>query len=404
MAEQASTISVLPAPCPRRGQHAPWVAMDRDPDEPERAIRPGGRGGRCGVVLAALAVLLGLTGCLPLPAGSPAAPVTAPAAVPTATPALPTPVPTPVPAVDPAAVSATVAAAEARITAAGVDPLCLRLEDTDDDGTPEWVGVYLQPAESPRLLGFVLDGERWYDLAPPPSDEETGLGEYPACELEVRDVNADGRTELALWGHAGPSTAYLLLFVWDGARYAVIAAFEGEGGVRLEDTDGDLAEEVVVGLRPDGSLVREIVYTWDGHNYAWTWDRYAWFYLDRPHAHVTDTPLHALASFYLALDDRDLPGAYSLLSPAAQAALGYDGWALGFATTLGVQVGAAQVVEQGEGGAVVIAQVRAIDNVQGRAVVTVYDVEWRLVQTGAGWRLESGTSQLLEQWEVPYYR
>jgi hypothetical protein len=356
------------------------------------------------VVLAVLVVLLGLTGCLPLPAGSPAAPVTAPAAAPTATPALPTPVPTPAPTIDPAAVSATVAAAEARIAAAGVDPLCLRLEDTDDDGTPEWLGMYLQPAEPARLLGFVLDGDRWYDLTPPASEEETGLGEFPTCELEIRDVNADGRTELVLWGHAGPSTDYLLLFVWDGARYAVIAAFEGEGGVRMEDTDGDLAEEVVVGLRPEDSLVREIVYTWDGHNYAWTWDRYAWFYLDRPHAHVTDTPLHALASFYLALDDRDLPGAYSLLSPAAQAALGYEGWAPGFATTLGVQVGAAQVVEQGEGGAVVIAQVRAIDNVQGRAVVTVYDVEWRLVQTGAGWRLESGTSQLLEQWEVPYYR
>jgi hypothetical protein len=256
--------------------------------------------------------------------------------------------------------------------------------------------------DPPELLGFVLDGGSWHDLAPP-EGEEGALGEYATCELEVRDLNADGRTELIVWGHAGTSTDLLHLFVWDGARYVLLGAFEGEGGVRLENADGDLTEEVVVGLQPQGDLVREIVYTWDGTHYAWTWDRYAWFFADRPHAYADDTPLRALASFYLALDDRDLRGAYDLLSAAAQATLPYDQWALGFASTLSVEMGAAQVVSQAEGWATVAAQVRALDNAHGSVVATLYDIEWQLVETEIGWRLENGALEPLDQWEVPYY-
>ena len=361
----------------------------------------------CSVASLFLCLLL-LTSCLPtatpVPTPTPSltpTPTHTPTLVPTPT---PTPTPTPAPTLDPAAVSADIASTQARLAAAGVEPLCLRQDDTDGDGEPEWVGLYLYPADPPQLRGFVLDGTTWYDLLPPEGGEEEGtLGEYPTCELEVRDLNADGRVEIAVFGHEGTSTDFLHIFVWNESAYAVLAAFEGEGGVRMENTDGDLADEVVVRLRPEGDLVWEIVYTWDGANYAWTWDRLAWFYLDRPHAYRDNTPLHALASFYLALDDRDLPGAYNLLSASGQAARPYAEWAWGFNTTLGVEVGAVHVVTQEGGWATIAAQVQALDNVGGRVVLTHYAVEWQLVETEAGWRLESGTTEVLDEWEVPYY-
>jgi len=356
----------------------------------------------CGFVLFSLF----LSSCT-LP--GPSSPVSFPTPTSSLTPAPPVPVPTATatiaPTLDPGVVAATVAEGETRAAAAGVEPLCLYQKDTDGDGTLEWVGLYRRPTDPPQLLGFVLDGDAWYDLAPQGGAEGTewGLGEYATCELEVRDLNADGRVELAIWGHAGSSTGLLHIFAWDGAGYVLLGSFEGEGGVHLQAAEGTLADEVVVRFRPEGDLVWEVVYTWGGAAYAWTWDRYAWFYLARPHAYVGDTPLHAVASFYLALDDRDLPGAYGLLSPAYQAAYPYEGWALGFATTMEVEVGAARLAAQGDGQATVAAQVRALDNVGGRVIATLYSVEWQLVETGAGWRLESGVSEVLDQWEVVYY-
>jgi len=150
--------------------------------------------------------------------------------------------------------------------------------------------------------------------------------------------------------------------------------------------------------------VWEAVYTWDGANYAWTWERYAWFYLDRPHAYHTDTPEHAVISFYLALDDRDLPGAYGLLSASAQAAQPYETWAVGFATTVAAEVGAVHETARSGDSATVVAQVRAYDNVDGRVFATLWDVTWTVVHTEAGWRLVGATANQLDRWELPYYR
>jgi hypothetical protein len=247
---------------------------------------------------------------------------------------------------EPAAIQATVEAGASYAARAGIQPLCMRQENTDDDPDLEWVGLYLSSGEPPRLQGFILDGPNRYDLIPPESEEDRGLGEFPTCELEVRDLNADGRTEMAIWGHTQAGATLLHIFVWDGGRYALLGGFEGKGGIRLENRDGDLADEVVVRWRPEGELVWEVIYTWDGTRYAWTWDRYAWFYMDRPHAYPDDTPVHALASFYLALNDRDLPMAYRMLSPAARSARTYEDWALGFATTLRVEAGAVRVTAQ----------------------------------------------------------
>ncbi len=349
-----------------------------------------------------------LAGCYlpstPSPPLSPTQPPTlAPLPTPTSTP-LPSPTPSPTPEpplITPAAVETTIAAGEA--ATAALSPLCLRLQDTDDDGEGEWIGLYIQPSDPPRLLGFILDGGAWYDLFPPPGeDEDLGLGTYPSCDLTIRDLNGDGRTEIAVLGHAEVNTGLLHIFAWQEDRYRLLGAFIGKGGVRLTNEDGDGADEVIVRLRPEGSLVREIVYTWDGLDYAWTWDRYAWFFPDRPHPPVDDTPLHALASFYLALGDRDLSTAYSLLSPSVQAASRYEEWVSGFDTTMGVEVGAARVITQDETQATVAAQVQALDNVGGQVVVTLYDVEWLLIRMEGGWRLESGSAEPLDSWSLPY--
>ena len=261
------------------------------------------------------------------------------------------------------------------------------------------MGLYFREG----LQAFVLDGDVWHDLLPL-EGEKHGLGEYATCELEVRDVNADGRIEILIWGHAETSTDLLHVFVWDGTTYALVAPFEGEAGVRMENIDGDLLEEVSVRYDAGRDLVWEQVYTWDGKHYGWTWERYAWRYLDRPHTYLADTPVHVVISFYLAIDDRDIPAAYGLLSPEAQATLGpYEGWAAGYATTVAAEVGAVYEQSRDGGAAIVTAQVRAYDNVDGRIIASLWDVTWTAVQTSGGWRLASAAATQLDQWEASYY-
>jgi len=354
----------------------------------------------CGLALLAACYLPASPQAAPTGEASPLPPTVTASPVVTVT-AVPSPTP-PLPTIDPGAVRASIAATEARLSQRGLQMVCLRQEDVDQDGGLEWLGLYLLPSDPPQLLGFVLDGDIWHDLAPPENEEYAGLGQYPTCQMEVRDVNTDGRVEILIWGHAD-ARDYLHIFAFAGDHYALLGAFEGKGGILLENSDGDLADEVVVRLQPQADLVQEIVYTWDGSHYAWTWDRYDWFYLDRPHAYRSDTPERALISFYLALDDRDLPGAFGLLSPEAQAAQPYESWVDGFATTLQVEVGVVQLVGREGGQATVAAQVIAMDNVAGRVIAALYDVTWHLVETENGWRLADGRAEMLEQWEVRYY-
>ena len=357
------------------------------------------------LIVIALSALL--VACAPTPVPPTAVPTASPTPTrfprPTSTPVpTATPTPTPAPTLEPAAVAAIVATGEGRLEAAGVEPLCLRREDTDNDGESEWVGLYVQPGEPPQLMAFVLDGETWHDLRAL-EGEKHGLGEYPTCELEVRDVNADGRSEILVWGHADTGIELLHIFAWDGATYVLLAPFEGEAGVRLENSDGDLVEEVSVSYDAGDGLVWEAIFTWDGANYGWTWERYGWFYLDRPHVYHTDTPEHVVISFYLAIDDRDVPGAYGLLSPSAQAAQPYEAWAVGFVTTIAAEVGGVHELSRSGDTATVTAQVRAYDNEDGRVVATLWDVQWTVVRTPDGWRLESGTTSQLDRWEAVYY-
>jgi hypothetical protein len=293
---------------------------------------------------------------------------------------------------------------------AGTEPHCFRYQDADADGEPEWLALVHQPGTPSRTSGFVLDGVDVHALylpPPEPGDPDYGLGQYPTCEVEVRDVNADGRPEVAVFGHAEENETLLHLYVWEGGEYRLLGSFSGDGGVRFVDADGDLAEEVLEGYREDGApnLTWYVVFTWDGQTYGWTSDRWGWFYLDRPHAYPTHTPEYAVVSFYLALDDRDLPGAYALMSPDAQASRPYEDWARGFATMVQVHVGSVhQIPGVGDANnARVAAMVISWDNVDGRVMAKVWDAEWSVVRAAGGWRLEAGSMDLLDTWEAEYW-
>jgi len=288
------------------------------------------------------------------------------------------------------------------IASHGADPICLRHGDADDDGTAEWVGLTLQPGDPPRLRGFVLDGDTWYDLRPP-TEAEGGMGTYPACRLSIEDVNGDGRTELMIEGRKPGNVDLLHIFVWQGDAYSMLASFQGDAGVLLDDTDGDLMPEILARYHAGSGLAWEAVHTWDGSHYGWTWERYTWLHPDRPHVLAADQPRNAIISYYLALDGRNLPGAYGLLSREAQGGESYEAWAVGFSTTLGVEVGSVREIEQTGNAARVTAQVRSYDNEQGYAVGRLWDVTWNLTLEEASWRLHDSAAELLDEWEAAYY-
>jgi hypothetical protein len=281
-------------------------------------------------------------------------------------------------------------------------PLCIRSTDVDGDAEPEWLGLYHLPADRPRLAAFVLDGDSWYELQAPPQ-EEHGLGTYATCELEVFDVNLDGRVEILIRGHAEQNVELLHIFVWDGVHYGLLASFQGDAGIQLEDLGGSLSKEVVVRYRVGEGLAWEAVHYWDGASYGWDWERYSWLYAGRPHAYLADEPKHAVISYYLALDDRDLPGAYGLLSGESQSAQAYGAFSGAFHTTLGIEVGAVRKTYQSDASATVTALVRSYDNLDGYVVGKLWDVRWTLVREEGRWWLDSVVGETLDQWEEPYY-
>ncbi len=372
-----------------------------------------------------LSVLLGLlallAACAPPLILTPTPPpptATATALIPTWTPTPePTPTatatPTPVPPPDPAPLSEAAKRGLARVQAAAGDGdlLCLRYEDTTGDGRPEWVALVHQPqANPPRLSAFVLHEETFYPLTSAlvePGDPDYGLGQYATCRMEIRDVNADGRPEIAIFGNSEPNRSLLHLYVWEGGEYRLLGAFRGTAEIFFENVYGELADAVVEGYRDSAapSLVWQAIFTWDGQTYGWTSDRWAWHSLQRPQSYPTHRPEYAVVSFYLALHDRDLPGAYGLMTGGAQAARPYGEWARGFDTMLRVEAG--NVSRISGGGEANDARVSAIlhswDNEGGRVVARVWEVEWWLVRTEGGWRLSDGSQVLLDSWDVPYW-
>lgn len=353
------------------------------------------------------------TPALPSPTTTPLPPTTTatPSPTPTATPTM-TPTATPVPPPDPSGLllQAEAGAARVRAAAGAATLVCLRYEDLNNDGAPEWLALLHQP-DVQRMSAFVLEGERIHtlpDAKPDPHKPYYGLGQYPTCEVEVRDVNADGRTEIAIFGYAERNRTLLHLYVWDTDTYRLLGAFQGDAGIFFEQRDGELAEAIVESYRDTGApqLAWRVLFTWDGQTYGWTWDRWDWYFLERPHGYPTHRADYAVISFYLALNDRDLPGAYALLAESTRAAQPYAAWALGFDRTLRVEVSGVQRVAaaSSEQRARVNAMVTAWDNEAGRVIGRLWEVTWETLRTDEGWRLLSATTQLLDTWEARYWR
>lgn len=332
------------------------------------------------------------------------------APTPTASP-LPTSTPTPTSTPDLEAVAVTGEAGRAQLQSLAGDArlVCLRYEDVDADGAPEWIALtHQESGPASRLGAYVLDGDVHFTLeaAPPgPGTADVGFGQYATCEIVTRDINADGIVEIAISGHADGNRTLLHVFAWDGAGYRRLGFFYGNAGVRIVDVDGDLEEEIWEGHRIQGapSLTWNVVFTWENDSYGWTSEHYDWYFADRPQAYPTHGPDYAVIAYYLALGDRDLPGAYDLLSPQTRAA--YESWALGYATTMRVSAGSAHTIPGtvGDTTARVAVMVRAWDNEGGVLVGRLWNVEWDTVQTDAGWRLSAATSELLEEWTVSYW-
>lgn len=393
-----------------------WVGETRD-----RANRPLPRSGNVWglLVLCGAAMLLGCQAVTPTvrivtPTPEPVTPTaTVPAASPTPTPTLPptaTPTVTPEPTMDPAHLRASAEAGRAAIQARadGAEIVCIRYEDTDADGEPEWLALtHRAGSETTRLEGFILDGEAAYELTPAlhkPGTPDVGLGQYATCELVVRDVNYDGTPDVGIFGHAEGNETMLHLFTWDEDRYRRLGFWSGDAGVRFMDADGDLEEEIWEGFRvaTAPSIAWYVVYTWEDNTYGWTSDAYDWYTESRPQTYPTERADTAVMAFYLALNDRDLPGAYGLLLPDGRPA--YDAWAVGYATTLKVSAGGVHTIPgaSGESRARVAAMVRAWDNEGGVILGRLWNVEWETVRTEGGWRLVSSTAEQLDEWTVDY--
>jgi hypothetical protein len=285
----------------------------------------------------------------------------------------------------------------------------LRYEDTDADGAPEWIALVHQPAASPpSLSAFVLDEGVAYDLeagSPELGDPDVGLGEFATCEVEVRDVNLDGVVDIAIFGRLQGNKTFLHLFAWDGAAYRRLGYFSGDAGVRLVNVDGDAEDEIWEGYRVQGApnLAWYVVHTWEDGTYGWTSERYEWHFADRPQTYPDHRPEDAVIAFYLALNDRDLPGAYDLLAASSRPA--YNDWAIGYATTARVSVGGVHTVpdQTTEARARVAAMVTAWDNEGGVIIGRLWNVEWDVALTEQGWRLVSSSAEQLEEWAVPYW-
>jgi len=333
-----------------------------------------------------------------------------PTPVPPTLTATPTSTPTPVPTLDVTVINslAGVGLATVGTTIGEATLICLRYEDTTGDGTPEWLAVAHQNTTPSRLSAYVLAADAHYPLEPAsPEDDkpDVGLGQYPTCEVEVRDVNADGKPEIAIFGHADNNETLLHLFTWDGSVYRRLGAFSGDAGVHFMNVDGDLEDEIWEGYRERSapSLAWYVIFTWEEQAYGWTSDRYGWYALNRPQAYPTHKPEYAVIAFYLALNDRDLPGAYTLLYP--QEGRTYETWAHGFATTAQVGVGSVHVIPgtETENSARVAAMVTSWDNEGGMIIGRLWNTEWATVRTADGWRLTRASSELLEEWTATYW-
>jgi hypothetical protein len=280
----------------------------------------------------------------------------------------------------------------------------------DADSIPEWFALTHKNDTPPSLQAFILDDEASYVLEPAqpkPGLPDIGFGQFPVCEINIGDINLDGHVEIAIFGHGQSNETLLHLFRWDAAheQYVRLGYFSGDAGVKLVETDGDLTLEIWEGYRVHEAptLTWYAVHTWQDQTYGWTSERFDWYSQERPHAYPTHEADFAVIAFYLALDDRDLPGAYNLLLSQARAS--YDVWASGYNTTVRIDVGGVHTIPTSvsAGRARVAAMVTSYDNEGGTIIKRLWDVEWETAVTQQGWRLLESTAELLEESKATYF-
>jgi hypothetical protein len=288
--------------------------------------------------------------------------------------------------------------------------ICLRYEDLDSDGKSEWFALTHQIDNPPNLQAIVLDDDVTHTLVPAkpePGVPDVGFGQFPVCDIKVQDINLDGQTDIIIIGHTTDNETLLHVFSWNPikAEYTMLGYFTGDAGVMLTEVDGDLAFEIWEGyrIREAPSLTWYVINTWQDQTYGWTSDRYDWYSRERPHSYPTHQPEYAVISFYLALDDRDLPGAFDLLMP--QTRTDYKTWATGYSTTVRIDVGGVHTLP----GNVtadrtrVATMVTSYDNEYGVVIKRLWTVEWDTAYTEQGWRLLSSTAELLEEAKATYF-
>jgi len=105
-----------------------------------------------------------------------------------------TPPPTPVPTYPPSQLLTAATSGLDRIltTAGGRNLVCLRYEDLNADGIPEWLALTHQQDTPPNLQAFILDANTSYALEPAqpkPGMPDVGFGQFPVCQIDIRDVN-----------------------------------------------------------------------------------------------------------------------------------------------------------------------------------------------------------------------
>ncbi len=322
------------------------------------------------------------------------------------------PSPSPVPTFSPPELLAVASTGMDRIlaTAEGRTLVCLRYEDLNADGIPEWLALTYQQETPSNLRAFILDAKTSYTLEPAlpkPGAPDVGFGQYAMCEIDIRDINLDGRPDISIFGHAQNNETLLNIFNWDAAngQYERLGYFTGDAGVMFVEADGDLAYEIWEGYRihEAPTLTWYVIHTWQDETYGWTSDRFDWYFQERPRGYPTHGPDFAVIAFYLALDDRDLPGAYELLLPQSRAS--YETWAVGFATTVRIDVGGAHNIPASVSAdrARVAAMVTAYDNEGGTIIKRLWNVEWDTVKTEQGWRLLASTAEMLEESKATFF-
>jgi hypothetical protein len=277
--------------------------------------------------------------------------------------------------------------------AAGREPFCLLLSDTDGDGEKEWVGLeHRLSAGQAGVSGFVLDGTRFFALGESdggPTEAGLSLGDDAICELSVHDINADGRAEIVAFGQSLDGARQLSLFQWDNAaKYRLLGRFAGAHGVDMLNEDAAGAVEVIVSNRYSGDIVLEEVSVWDGRQFVHSRSRYA-RQAGAGSAGASSTPEQALIHFYISLQERDMGTAYEYLSPTMRDRQSYEAFLLSQAAVRRFELGEIKRVRD-TGDAITLAGTLLLTRVDNaRLAQEHYAGAWQMQLTEADWRIDS---------------